>query len=128
MRLLLVEPDRIMARSVTRFLTRHDAHEVRWVTSGQAAVDALEEATPDMIILEPQLGLHNGIEFLYELRSYQEWFTLPVMLWTINRALLAPAFEQPLRRLGVQAVLYKPQASLAQLERSLKTSGAVATS
>jgi DNA-binding response OmpR family regulator len=114
MKVLLVEPDRVLAQTARAALSEA-GHSVSVVSSGQRAVDALDSDGYDLVVLEPQLGLHNGIELLYELRSYAEWRELPVVLWTLNKQLSLPVYEKPLRQLGISKVLYKPTDSLATL-------------
>lgn len=120
MRILLVEPDKVQARLAKAALARHD-HNVAVVSSGQRAVDALDAQDYEAVILEPQLGLHNGIELLYELRSYAEWRTLPVLIWTLNSQLTQHVFAKPLRQLGIDHVLYKPTTSLASLAEQVNS-------
>ncbi|MCA9330767.1 response regulator [Candidatus Saccharibacteria bacterium] len=97
-------------------------HVVQLVGSGQGAIDAIDDArvSYDAIIMEPQLGLHNGIEFLYELRSYGEWQQVPVVMWTMNRKFQDAIYGRALEQLGVRSVLYKPLASLRRLINSLE--------
>jgi DNA-binding response OmpR family regulator len=116
MKVLLVEPDRVQAQT-TQFALSKAGHTVSVVSSGQRAVDALDTRDYDAVVLEPELGLHNGIELLYELRSYAEWRTLPVILWTLNKHLAQRVYEKPLQQLGISNVLYKPTDSLATLLR-----------
>ena len=114
MRILLVEPDRLQAGIFTEAL-RRDGHEVAHAVSAQDAVHAADEAMPDVVILELQLPHHNGIEFLYEFRSYAEWLHIPVVVHTyVPRHELTPAATMR-RELGVVRVLYKPATSLGQL-------------
>jgi len=119
MNVLVVEPDAVLARGAKKTL-QHDCR-VRCVSSAQQAIDAIDENLPDVIVLEPQLGLHNGIEFLYELRSYPEWLSIPVVIWTANVNVTDRELVQPLRLLGVQEVLYKPRCSLARLAKATKS-------
>ena len=70
---------------------------------------------PDVVVLELQLPGHNGVEFLYEFRSYPEWLHVPVVLHTfvppaeLTRAVTLEA------ELGVRKMLYKPAATLTAL-------------
>lgn len=119
MTILLVEPDRILGHTVQLALETADCTVV-WKRSAQTALDALDEQIPDVIILEPQLGLHNGIEFLYEIASYPEWQHIPVIMHTINARARGEIFVSSLRQLQVQAVMYKPQTTTTQLIQAVK--------
>lgn len=94
-------------------------HEVRWARSAQTAVDAIDTEEPDVMILELQLGIHNGIELLYEIRSYPEWQNIPVVIYTVNRRATDDTFDTTLQQLGVQAVYYKPSITPKQLRLKL---------
>jgi len=114
MRVLLVEPDKLQAGIFAEAL-RRDGHDVAHAVSAQDAVHAADSQMPDVVNLELQLPHHNGVEFLYEFRSYAEWLHIPVVVHTyVPRHELASAATMR-RELGVARVLYKPATSLVQL-------------
>ncbi len=76
---LLVEPDVVLARAYSRAL-QYYGHSVAHHTSGQTALMAIDTRRPEAIVLELQLLVHNGLEFLYELRSYADWQNIPVIM------------------------------------------------
>ncbi len=111
---LLIEPDRRLAQLYQRALEA-EGHDVAWRREAQSAIHAIDECDPDIIILELHLVRHNGVEFLYEMRSYPEWDRLPVLLHT-----MVPPQHPGLGRaywsqLGIVDYLYKPQTSLKRL-------------
>lgn len=114
MHVLIVEPDTLQAGAMAAALERA-GHTVAHAVSAQAAVHLSDEQTPDVVVLELQLPRHNGVEFLYEFRSYAEWLHIPIVVYTfVPERELEPAVT--LRtELGVVQVLYKPATSLAQL-------------
>jgi DNA-binding response OmpR family regulator len=118
-RVLVLEPDRLLAETYQQALT-HAGYEASYVTSGQAAVDSADVVMPDLIILELQLPAHNGLEFLYEFRSYSEWQQVPVI---VNTNVPPNSFdstnESIYSELGIKAWHYKPQTSLQLLIRSV---------
>lgn len=116
MKILLIEPDRVLARTYARALSAAGHEDVMLCSDAQSAILSADRETPDLVILELQLVEHSGIEFLYEFRSYPEWQAIPVMVHSVvspsefkeNRELLN-------NELGVSEYLYKPRASLSQL-------------
>lgn len=118
MKVLLVEPDRILGKAAEAKL-KAAGHEVIRCQSAQGALDALDQSPPDLIILELQLGIHNGIEFLYEMRSYTEWQHIPVIVHTINSHVTDERFKKPFAQLGVESVLYKPQTTSDKLVQTV---------
>lgn len=111
---LLLEPDQLLARTYEKALN-YAGYDVIRSIDAQSAIDAADSRRPDLVILELQLTGHNGIEFLYEFRSYAEWQPVPVIIQS-----LVPPQEFRMnsvlwRELGVVAYLYKPRTSLRRL-------------
>ena len=112
-RILLLEPDLVLAETCRQALLSV-GHQVVCCASAQAGIISADQHRPDLIILELQLIEHSGIEFLYELRSYQDWRSIPVLVHTWvppaefneNRQVLG-------EQLGVRHYLYKPNTSLS---------------
>lgn len=123
--ILLIEPNTLLAKTYTEAL-QHAGHIVAHVMGAQAAVDAADRQTPDIVIAELHLPGHSGIEFLHEFRSYAEWTGIPVILNTVLTAgQIAPALEALHRDLGIREVLYKPRATLQDLVRVVREHTAV---
>lgn len=117
--ILLIEPDRRLAGNYVATLEAA-GHEVYWCISGQVAIHAADERHPDLVVLELQLKGHNGIEFLYEFRSYPEWQTIPVIV----QSLVPPAALENMaaaRWLDIHTYLYKPQSRLSHLVEAVDT-------
>lgn len=112
---LLIEPNSVLAKIYSQALD-HAGFKVRHAKGAQSAVNAMDQETPDVIVLELQLPAHNGIEFLQELRSYAEWQSLPVIVNTMlsptNIAQAAPALQ---RDFGIKVISYKSHSSLQDL-------------
>ncbi len=99
---------------------RDNGHTGLLVTSAQQAILALDKISPDLIILELQLAGHNGVEFLYELRSYTDLQTVPVLVHTvIPKGSFADA-DTMLAALGVTDYLYKPMTSLRKFGEAVE--------
>lgn len=111
---LLVEPDTVLAKTYAAALM-DDGHHVLRAQDAQSAVNATDLVRPDCIVLEMLLPEHNGVEFLYELRSHADWQDIPVII-------LSQASPEQLRldratmaELGVRAFCYKPDTTLTTL-------------
>ena len=114
-KVLLIEPNAVLARVYMQAL-QHAGHTAAYANNAQDAIDATDEFVPDVIVLELQLAVHDGIEFLHELRSYAEWQRLPVIINThITPDALMHVKNVLEQDLGVKAWLYKPRTSLQQL-------------
>lgn len=114
MHILLVEPDVIQAGVIGEAL-RRDGHSVAHAVSAQGAVLLADEQAPDVVVLELQLPRHNGVEFLYEFRSYHEWLHIPVVVHSFVPQRELDQAATLTNELGVARVLYKPRTSLSSL-------------
>ena len=117
-RVLLIEPDTYLARLYTEAL-KQTGYKVDMASGAQMAITMADHNTPDLVILEIQLAQHNGLEFLYEFRSYKEWQNVPVLLHT----LVPPAdFSENIvlwNEIELAGYLYKSRTNLGQLLRSV---------
>jgi CheY-like chemotaxis protein len=117
MNILIVEPDRILARTYASAL--EGRAKVSVAHCAQDAIHAADQQKPDLILLEMQMPRHNGVEFMYELRSYPEWQEVPVILHTIVPLGHIDISANMIRNLGIVNHLYKPTTTLAQLRREV---------
>ncbi len=113
MNILLVEPDAEIA-SATRQAFLQAGHQLRHARSAQQAVSLADALTPDVVVLEISLPHHNGIEFVYEFKSYADWVDVPIVAWTS----LAPPIEL-LHSIGILAYFYKPTITPRRLLTSM---------
>lgn len=113
--IMLIEPDQVQAEAIGRSLMSPTT-SIEMVTSAQTAIAAADKQLPDAVILELALPSHNGIEFLHEFRSYPEWASVPVIVFSQQQV----ADESAFKALGNVTILYKPQTSLAELNERLQ--------
>lgn len=114
MDILLIEPDKLLGDVYKKALKRQGL-KVELCTNAQTAVNYLDRHTPKLIILEIQLAEHNGIEFLYELRSHEDWKNIPVIINSLIPIEDIGLTHESQVELGVSNVLYKPQTKLERL-------------
>lgn len=111
---LIIEPDKILANVYEQALI-HAGHEVVVAYDAQGAINAADNKKPDLVIMEIQLMGHNGIEFLYEFRSYPEWSNIPVIVNSLIQGDEFLSNNTLYKNLNVRSFLYKPRTSLRQL-------------
>jgi DNA-binding response OmpR family regulator len=114
MKVLLIEPDTKLA-NIYRAALEQAGHVVLHAAYAQDAVHEADEIHPDMVILELQLAGHNGIEFIYEFRSYSEWQNVPIILLTMVAPHALGITTEMFQRLGIIDCLYKPATNLRKL-------------
>lgn len=112
-RILLVEPDHIVAKTYRKALERA-GHIVNWQRTAQGGIHTLDAEPADLVILELAISGHNGVEFLYELRSYSEWQNLPVMLLTSVEPTIMQN-EVLTKNIKISHYLHKPTTRLSEL-------------
>lgn len=118
MRILIVEPDTILARLYQSALTA-SGHEVEHASTAQDALYALEKSRPEKVILEIDMPGHNGLEFLYEFSSYTDWEGIKVIVHSILRPELFNRMKVSWSALGVYDYLYKPDTTLSALQQAV---------
>lgn len=119
-RVLLIEPDRPLAQNIKKYMIAR-GHRVNWRPDPQGAVNNADRHSPNVVVLDLSLGSHNGVEFLYEFRSYPEWLTVPVILYTNLSGQELAGLEHSFTELGVATYHYKPATSLSQLADSVES-------
>jgi two-component system response regulator BaeR len=117
--ILLIESDKIIASNVMRVLSRA-GHAVDWQVDPQRAVDSAEAKLPDVIILDMVLAGRAGVEFLYEFRSYPDWQSTPVVVFSSLSADELQTTQSGLEHLDIFAYHHKPNTSLAELVRTVE--------
>jgi DNA-binding response OmpR family regulator len=117
-RILLIEPNRILAQ-IYKDALKQSGYKVSVAHDAQNAITASDKVRPDLIVLEIQLIKHNGVEFLYELRSYPEWQDIPVVVHSIVPPGEFTQNEVLYKEIGITNYLYKPQTSLTELLRTI---------
>lgn len=116
--ILLIEPDRNLAGLIAKLL-KHQDHEVTRATDAQKAITAVDQTKPDIVILELKLPVHNGIEFLYELKSYADWQDIPVIIYSQVPDGIKAVGPNRWDQFGVVAYHYKPVTKLTDLSNSV---------
>jgi DNA-binding response OmpR family regulator len=79
--IFIIDADVVLLKAYKQFFKSRDL-EVITFTSPQKAIKALNGAMPKIIVLELALPGHNGFEFLYELRSYNDTRSISVIIYS----------------------------------------------
>jgi CheY-like chemotaxis protein len=111
---LVLEPDRLFASSLRRVFEKENL-AVTLATTTEEAMDAADKRTPDVVISEISLRGHSGSEFLYELKSYDDWQHIPLVIYSSIQVPETMQKSKDFALLEVAACLYKPHDSLQDL-------------
>ena len=80
-RILIAEDEESIVTSLD-FLMRRGGHETRLAGDGPAALAALGEFRPDVVILDLMLPRKSGLDVCREIRSRAEWRGMRVLMLT----------------------------------------------
>ena len=114
---LLVDDDADGREALRRFLEQREGHRVEVVGNGKAALTAVIDRTPDLVVLDLLMPDMDGANFLDVVRSYARLQSLPVIVLTALRD--GPMVEDA-RHLKVDAVLLKGEATLDQVAAAVR--------
>ncbi len=78
---LLVEDDDVTREMMYALLTR-EGWNVMEAANGRIALECLESAIPDLVLLDLMMPEMDGFEFAHRLRERSEWFAIPVIVLT----------------------------------------------
>ncbi len=116
-KILLLEPDLILADCYSNFLIQH-GHNVIKCVDAQDAIEKCDQIKPDAVVLEPLLALHNGLEVIYELRSYKDFQKIPIIIQSYmpeDEFMISPITK----RFGITAYIHKSTTHLTDLSQAL---------
>ena len=83
-RILIADDDPLLCE-LLRFKLEAAGHEVQIVGDGEAALDAAQSDTPDVLVLDSMMPILTGPEVLRELKSRPESASLPVIMLTARK-------------------------------------------
>jgi len=114
--ILIVEDEPWLADSYAKALRTAKFRPV-CVATAAAAIQAVDETPPKLIILDMMLPRVNGLQLLHELRSYVDLDTVPVIICS-NVQL--PIKAADLQSYGVARILAKTKLTPASLVRAVR--------
>jgi len=112
---LLVDDDEIMRASLRRAL-EHEGWAVEEANNGCVALDHLQHARPDVIMLDLLMPVMDGFEFLAAMRRQPQWNDIPVLVVTAKDL---SAEERQRLNGDVERVMQKSASDLEELLREL---------
>jgi DNA-binding response OmpR family regulator len=104
--ILLIETDKQLLEQYRRKLKT--CFTVYAVNRAQQAIDILDggSVVVDAIVMDINIDTNNGIEVLHEIRSYDDWVDIPIVILS---SIPGNALDtERLSRYGVKKFLYKP--------------------
>ncbi|WP_380053055.1 response regulator transcription factor [Falsihalocynthiibacter sp. SS001] len=109
---LLIEDEPNIVEAI-RFILARDGWRVDTHADGRSAIEAIQRATPDVVILDVMLPNRSGFDILQELRSHKETEALPVLMLTARGQTKDRELAE---RYGVSHFMTKPFSNSEVLE------------
>jgi len=116
---MVIEPDRVMALQYATGLAKK-GYEISVFQDSATAIQSLQSSIPDAVIMELAVPAHNGLEFLYELRSYSDTDRVSVVINSFVQSRDVPFGFVTEADLGISAYLDKTFTTVDSLDRTLK--------
>ena len=111
MRVLLTEDDPIVAELYRLRLDR-EGHDVAVAGDGEAALEAVRQEPPDLVLLDIRMPRLSGVAVLEQMRADEQTRAVPVVMLTNYSD---PAQVERCRELGIEAYLVKSRTTPRQL-------------
>lgn len=108
--IFILEPDVILAKQYA-IVVQKQGLKAKFFADPQTAIEAIEQAIPQAIVLELQLAPLSGVSLLQELRSYEDLANIPVIVYSNVPQESFGVSTSQWRQYGVADYFYKPQTS-----------------
>lgn len=115
---VLVVDDDVVIRSYVKLILEAEGYVVLEAEDGKAALERLEAARPDLLVVDIFMPEKDGIEIIVEAR--EQGLTIPILAMSGGGEIHAPEFLSYAVSLGANAVLQKPF-SRDQIVNTLKS-------
>ena len=102
-------------------LFRFFSHKVDYVSSGDQALKYLEQALPDVMVLDVMMPGMDGMEVLRRVRSDPRMRHLPVIMFS---AVSDPAYREAALSKGANDYLVKGSVEIEELRRRVEDAAA----
>lgn len=111
---LVVEPSKDLADILKQAL-KISGIKSSVAHSAQSGITTADKVKPKLVLLELLMNDHNGLEFIHEFKSYQDWFDIPIIIYS-EIALEQLAIEPGMMNdMNIIKYFYKPKTSLSEL-------------
>jgi CheY-like chemotaxis protein len=102
--LIIVEDDLVLLAGMKDLLSI-EGHQVRAVSSGQAALRAIESEPPELVVCDILMPEMSGTQLLEAVRACSDWSTIPFLFVSASTT---PEVERQVAALDGVSYLRKP--------------------
>jgi len=115
-KIAIIEDDRVISQ-MYRMKFEADNFDVQVAANGKDGVALVEQFSPDIILLDLQMPVMNGVEALKEIRKADWGKTVPVLILTNLGEEEAP---KEIRALGIHSYIVKADLTPRQVAERVK--------
>lgn len=119
MKTILVVDDDEMNLKMAQFILKRDGYTVITAFSGMECLTTLQSRTVDLILLDVEMPVMNGIETLEHIRKNEEFANIPVMFLTADATEDTVIAAGKLDAAGYVKKPYMPQDFLERVKKIL---------
>jgi CheY-like chemotaxis protein len=116
-KVILIEQDQSLGDMYIKQLSQR--FKVVHLRNAQSAIEELDREGADIIVTDILLSSNNGIEVVHELRSYDDWSQIPIVVLSSLPAYSFPGAENLWARYKVSHFLFKPRTSPKSLMQTI---------
>ncbi len=120
MKTILVVDDDEMNLSLARFILQKENYQVKTAYSGMECLEILKEQWIDLVLLDVEMPIMNGIKTLEIIREKQEYAGLPVMFLTADATEDTVIAAGKLNATGYVKKPYEPKVLLERVRKILQ--------
>lgn len=115
-KIAIIEDDAVISQ-MYRMKFEADGFDVQVANNGRDGIELVEQFSPDIILLDLQMPVMNGIDALREIRKADRGKTVPVLVLTNLGEEEAP---KSLRALGIHSYIVKADLTPRQVAERVK--------
>jgi len=119
-RIIIAEDDRHISRVLSLWITRN-GHEALQADDGQQALDMIRETKPDLLVVDVNMPIMDGMELLQAVRG-EGLIPHPAIILTSRCDQMEIAAQAKLLGAAVHPKPFSPQHLMEEIETSLKVS------
>lgn len=120
MKRILVVDDDEMNLKIARFVLEQKGYFVITATTGMECLTILNSKSVDLILLDVEMPIMNGIKTLEHIREHEEFTSIPVIFLTADETEDTVIEAGRLDAAGYVKKPYMPQDLLERVERIIK--------
>lgn len=111
---LIVEPSSDLAVVISHAFAREE-YTTKIANSSEEAIKFADESPPRLVVVELLMPKHNGLEFIHEFRSYDDWLDIPIIIYSQISEDDVGMTEKIKNDMGITQHFYKPTTTLKKV-------------